>query len=65
MSRKSFLGRLTGAPVETRLPETIAANLFAFTRGARLFRVHDVAAHVRAFRVFEALGCAGDTADAA
>jgi dihydropteroate synthase len=36
-SRKSFLG--TG----DRLPGTIATNVMAFERGARVFRVHDVA----------------------
>ncbi|HWX88101.1 MAG TPA: dihydropteroate synthase, partial [Solirubrobacteraceae bacterium] len=38
-SRKSFLG---GSPSE-RLPGTIATNVMAFERGARVFRVHDVA----------------------
>jgi dihydropteroate synthase len=42
-SRKSFLGRLTGRGVEGRLPGTIATNVLAFERGARIFRVHDVA----------------------
>jgi dihydropteroate synthase len=43
-SRKSFLGRLTGrdAP-EERLAATIATNVLAYERGARVFRVHDVA----------------------
>ena len=56
VSRKSFLGRLTGAPVERRLPETLAANVLAHARGARLFRVHDVAEHVAALTVAAALG---------
>jgi dihydropteroate synthase len=42
-SRKSFLGRLTGRPVEDRLAATIATNVIAYERGARIFRVHDVA----------------------
>jgi dihydropteroate synthase len=42
-SRKSFLGRLTGRDVEHRLPGTIATNVLAYERGARVFRVHDVA----------------------
>jgi dihydropteroate synthase len=50
-SRKSFLGRLIadGAgdpePVSSheRLPGTIATNVLAYERGARVFRVHDVA----------------------
>lgn len=42
-SRKSFLGRLTGRDVEGRLAATIASNVVALERGARIFRVHDVA----------------------
>ena len=41
-SRKSFLGRLTGREVGDRLAGTIATNVMAFERGARIFRVHDV-----------------------
>jgi dihydropteroate synthase len=42
-SRKAFLGRLTGreAPDE-RLAATVATNVLAYERGARVFRVHDV-----------------------
>ncbi|HWE33766.1 MAG TPA: dihydropteroate synthase [Solirubrobacteraceae bacterium] len=43
-SRKSFLGRITGREdVAARLPGTIATNVIAYERGARVFRVHDVA----------------------
>jgi dihydropteroate synthase len=42
-SRKSFLGKLTGAEVDDRLPGTIATNVLALERGATVFRVHDVA----------------------
>jgi dihydropteroate synthase len=43
-SRKSFLGRITGrTDVADRLPGTIATNVLAYERGARVFRVHDVA----------------------
>jgi dihydropteroate synthase len=41
-SRKSFLGRLTGRDVAERVPATIATNVLAYVRGARVFRVHDV-----------------------
>lgn len=41
-SRKTFLGRLTGRPEGDRLPGTIATNVIAMERGARVFRVHDV-----------------------
>ena len=42
-SRKSFLGKITAKPVEDRIAATIATNVFAYLRGARVFRVHDVA----------------------
>jgi dihydropteroate synthase len=42
-SRKSFLGKLAGGRAEDeRLPGTIATNVMALERGARVFRVHDV-----------------------
>jgi dihydropteroate synthase len=43
-SRKSFLGRITGREVGDRVPATVAVNVLALERGARVFRVHDVAA---------------------
>jgi dihydropteroate synthase len=43
-SRKSFLGRITGrSDPQQRLGGTIATNLLAYLKGARVFRVHDVA----------------------
>ncbi len=42
-SRKSFLGRITAKPVEDRIAATIATNVLAYERGARVFRVHDAA----------------------
>jgi dihydropteroate synthase len=51
-SRKSFLGRLVGGrPQDERLPGTIATNVLALERGARIFRVHDVAPVVDALAV--------------
>ena len=50
-SRKSFLGRLTGRDVTERVPATVATNVIAFERGARVFRVHDVAATADALAV--------------
>ncbi len=41
-SRKSFLGRITGRDVAGRVAATVAINVLAFERGARVFRVHDV-----------------------
>jgi dihydropteroate synthase len=42
-SRKSFLGRLTGREAAERVAATVATNVLAYERGARVFRVHDVA----------------------
>jgi dihydropteroate synthase len=42
-SRKSFLGRLTGRAPDDRVAGTVATNVLAYERGARVFRVHDVA----------------------
>jgi dihydropteroate synthase len=51
-SRKAFLGRLVGRedPHE-RVAATVATNVVAFERGARVFRVHDVAATADALTV--------------
>jgi dihydropteroate synthase len=43
-SRKAFIGRITGREVRDRTAGTLATNVLALERGARLFRVHDVAA---------------------
>ncbi len=44
VSRKSFLGRITGREVAAeRVHATVAANVLALERGATVFRVHDVA----------------------
>ena len=44
LSRKSFLGSLTGQGPEKRLWGTIAAHAVALSNGADILRVHDVAA---------------------
>ena len=51
VSRKSFLGRVTGRNAGDRLAATVAANTVALMRGASVFRVHDVAATVDALAV--------------
>jgi dihydropteroate synthase len=50
-SRKSFLGRLTGRDVTERVHATVATSVIAYERGARVFRVHDVAATADALTV--------------
>jgi dihydropteroate synthase len=41
-SRKSFIGKLSGAAVDQRLGGTIASCALAFANGAAMLRVHDV-----------------------
>jgi dihydropteroate synthase len=52
-SRKSTLGRITGRPVEERVAASVAAAVMAVERGARIVRVHDVAATVDALAVWK------------
>jgi dihydropteroate synthase len=44
ISRKDFIGALTGRPPRERLPGTLAALAHGVAHGAHIFRVHDVAA---------------------
>jgi dihydropteroate synthase len=53
-SRKSTLGKITGRPVGERVAASVAAALMAVERGARILRVHDVAATVDALAVWKA-----------
>ncbi len=55
VSRKSFIGKLTGGPEDERLPGSLACTVLAAEAGVQLFRTHDVAATVRALRVTEAI----------
>ena len=58
-SRKSFLGEITGAAVEDRLPGTLAAVSACVLAGASAVRVHDVAAARETVRVAQAIRGAG------
>ncbi|GAA6756841.1 dihydropteroate synthase [Thermus thalpophilus] len=56
LSRKRTIGELTGVEVpERRLVGSVAAHLYAVLKGARILRVHDVAAHREALAVWRAL----------
>ena len=54
-SRKSFIGKTLGLEVANRLEATLAACVVALLRGARIFRVHDVAPARRALDMAEAI----------
>jgi dihydropteroate synthase len=64
VSRKSFLGRITGEPPAARLEATIAAAVLSVERGADILRVHDVGPVARAVRTAEAVLAAGGTGEA-
>jgi len=55
ISRKSMLGRITGRDVGERVHASIAAALIAAQKGARILRVHDVAATRDALAVLNAV----------
>lgn len=55
LSRKSMLGLLTGRPATERIHAGIAAHVLAVLRGARIVRVHDVAATRDALAVLQAV----------
>lgn len=47
-SRKSFIGKVLGLPVEGRLEGTLATSVFGVTKGVDVLRVHDVRQNKRA-----------------
>ncbi|PKO84264.1 MAG: dihydropteroate synthase [Betaproteobacteria bacterium HGW-Betaproteobacteria-11] len=55
LSRKSLLGALTGRAAAERMHAGIAAQVLAVMRGARILRVHDVAATRDALVVVQAV----------
>lgn len=55
VSRKSMLGAITGRSVDQRLAASVAAALLATQKGAKILRVHDVAATRDALAVWAAI----------
>jgi dihydropteroate synthase len=55
VSRKSYLGLLTNRPVNERLAGTIASAMIGLDLGADILRVHDIAPHIDALAVRQAL----------
>jgi dihydropteroate synthase len=60
VSRKDFVGALTGRAPRERGPGTFAALAAGIRRGGRLLRVHDVGGTVDFLRVWEALEGGGE-----
>jgi dihydropteroate synthase len=61
LSRKSMLGAVTGRAVDDRVTASVVGAVLAAERGARIVRVHDVAATRDGLRVWEALQGQGET----
>jgi dihydropteroate synthase len=59
VSRKSFIGKLLDREVGDRLIGSLAAGLASVQRGASILRVHDVAAHADALKMWTAIEEAG------
>ena len=55
VSRKTFIGKLLGTPLEERLPASLACAVWSVIEGAQIVRVHDVVETVQAVRMAEAL----------
>jgi dihydropteroate synthase len=55
VSRKTMLGAMTGRPVGERVAASVAAAMLAAQKGAKILRVHDVAATVDALKVLAAI----------
>jgi dihydropteroate synthase len=55
VSRKTMLGAITGRPVRERQAASVAAALLAAQKGAKILRVHDVAATRDALAVWSAI----------
>ena len=58
-SRKSFIGAALDLPEDQRVEGTITTVVLSVLKGARIVRVHDVEANVRAVRMLEAITRAG------
>ena len=54
-SRKSFIGKITGAKVEERLPGTIVSSTVAIQNGANIVRVHDIPEMKQVIKILEAI----------
>lgn len=55
ISRKTMLGMILDKPVDQRLYGSVSAAVLAYTKGARILRVHDVAPTVDALKVAQAM----------
>ena len=55
LSRKSYLGRITGLDVNNRDPIGNAISLFLISNGVRIFRTHDTEGLNSVIKFYKAL----------
>ena len=55
VSRKSMIGNILQRPVDQRLYGSLALAVMALERGAKILRVHDVAATMDALKIYNAV----------
>jgi dihydropteroate synthase len=55
VSRKSFIGKLSGTTLNERLPASLACAILAIESGVQIIRAHDVVETVQAIRMTEAV----------
>jgi dihydropteroate synthase len=64
LSRKSFIGALTGEALPDRLPGSLSGAVVAWMRGAHVLRVHDVRETAAALKVAVSVTEVGDGSEA-
>lgn len=61
-SRKSFIGKLSNdEPPNERIPGSLSSAIWGLSQGVQIFRVHDVAETVQAFKVYDAIASSSET----
>jgi len=60
LSRKSFVGRITGRPAGDRVHGSVALAMLAVLNGARIVRVHDVGPTMDALKTVMAVQGLGE-----
>jgi dihydropteroate synthase len=59
-SRKSFIGRITGADAKNRLDASLSTAVYSYLKGVSIFRVHDVRQTKNALSVIYAINTGED-----
>lgn len=61
-SRKSFIGMLSNdEPPNERIPGSLSSAIWGLSQGVEIFRVHDVAETVQAFKIYDAIASSSES----